>query len=94
MPSFGLQTFAPGGTTIRLDISDRTPRLITTVTGVSVPSGANTTSTVTVSGVSTTNTNTVVLTDSGAAAAVTGTNTVSVYGTYDGGTTRLRVLEF
>lgn len=93
MPSYGLQTFAPDGTTLRLNISDRTPRLITTVTAVPVPTGAGTTA-VSVPGVSTTSTSTVVLTDSGATAQITATNTVTIYGTYDGGTTKLRVLEF
>lgn len=91
--TYGLRMWDTGGEgvgTLLLDITDRTPRLIAVVSGVTVPSGQNTTATVTVTGAVTTN---VAITDSGAPAVVTASNTVTLYGTYNGGTTNLKILE-
>lgn len=88
--SYGLEILnSSGGVT--LSISDRTPRLRTIVTGVTVPTSSTGTTTVTVSGAATTD---IALTDAGAPAVVTSANTVTVYGTNDGGTTNLKVLAY
>lgn len=88
--SYGLQVFESNGTTLRLDVSDRTPRIIVSRTATPVPSTTGTTN-ITVSGVATTN---FAYTDSGAVAKVTAANTVTVYGTAAGGTTTLRIMAF
>lgn len=90
--TYGVKVWGTGGEesgTLLLDISDRTPRLIA-VAAVTVPAGENTSTTVTVTGASTTN---VAITDSGAPAVVSATNTVIVYGTYSGGATNIKILE-
>lgn len=88
--SYGLQVFESNGTTLRLDVSDRTPRLLVSRTATPVPASTGTTS-VTVSGVATTN---LAYTDSGAPAKVTAANTVTIYGLASAGTTTLRVMVF
>lgn len=87
--TYGLQTFTAGGNVI-LNISDRTPRLIATVTTATVGL-LNTTNTVSVSGATT---DSVILSSSGAATSVTTTNSVNIYGVDGGGTTNLKILAY
>ena len=90
--TYGIKIWGPGGEAsgpLLLDISDRTPRLIA-IAAVTVPAGEGTSTTVTVTGATTTN---IAITDSGAPAIVSAANTVTVYGTYSGGSTNIKVLE-
>ena len=87
--SYGLRTYTAGGNIV-LDITDRTPRLITTVTAVTVPS-LGSTSTVSVSGATT---DSVILSTSGNYNNVTTNGTVNVYGVDGGGTTNLKILAY
>jgi hypothetical protein len=88
--TYGLQTTNSLGN-ITLDISDRTPRLIS-VTGVTVPTSGSTT--VSVSSIATI-TNSVAVLDNGAEAVVTSTGTVTVYGSQsNSGNTNLKLLVY
>lgn len=82
--SYGIQIKNAGGG-VTLDISDRTPRLVS-ITAVTVPT-AGTNTTVSVSSGATT-ANSIAILDSGAEAQVTSTGTVTLYGssTYSGST--------
>lgn len=87
--TYGLQVYASDGVTLRLDISDKTPRLFS-VSDVVVP--ASGTTTVTVSSAATP-TNSVAVLDNGVEAVTTATGQVTIYGSStQSGATKLRML--
>ena len=86
--SYGLQTLTAGGA-VTLNISDRTPRLVS-ITNVTVPQSGTTTVTVTSAA---TTTNSIATLDSGASATVTATGQVTLYGSQTNyGNTSLRMM--
>jgi hypothetical protein len=88
--AYGLQTLHTDGTTVLLEISDRTVRL-KSVTSITVPTSGTTT--VSVSNTSNTG-NAIAVTENGAVAQVTSTGVVTVYGGGVSGNTNLRVYEY
>lgn len=88
--SYGLQVFAPNGTDLRLDINDRTPRLIS-ITAVTTPVGTAT-STLSITGADPSTT--IVVVDNGAVAVVSASNQVTLYGTATSENTNLKLLAF